>query len=185
MQRAEAEEDNYFLPLEENQLHAIHLQTCQLEDAATQVDFTPVYSTPTSNRRKRRRSESVEENDLVKKALLYMSRAAEGRDMGRSERRETDRYSIFGQYVACELKEVGDGDLERWARQQITTILCQAQSGNLPTQSGNPPANSNHSNQNHVLQNHSYLSGPFFRSAPCLELSDCSRPGTPCSGDPV
>ena len=120
----------------------------------------------------------MDESDLVKKALLYMSRAAEGRDVGRSERRETDRYSIFGQYVACELKEIGDRDLEGWARQQITTILCQAQSGSLP-------ANSNHSNQNHVVQNHSYLSAPFFRSAPCLELSDTSRPGTPCSGDPV
>jgi hypothetical protein len=164
--------------VEENQLHAIQLQACQVEDAATQVDFMPAYTTPTpSNSRKRQRSESVDESDIVKRALLYMSRATEVRDLGRNERRDTDRYSIFGQYVACELKEIGDGDLERWARQQITTILCQAQSGNLP-------ANSNHSNQNHIVQNHSYLSGsgPFFRSAPCLELSDSSHPGTP---DPV
>lgn len=172
----------YYIPLENNQIQGLQLQeVTQLEDAATQVDLTPPNTTPAppSNSRKRQRSESVDESELVKKALLYMTKATEGREVQRNEKqRETDRYSIFGQYVACELKEIGDADLQRWARQQITTILCQAQSGNLP-------ANSNHSNQNHILQNHSYLCGPFFRSAPCLELSDSSRPGTPCSGGHV
>lgn len=182
IQRVEAEEDTYYIPLEDSQLQAFQLhEASQLEDAATQVDLTPAVTTPApSSSRKRQRSESVDENELVKKALLYMTKATEGREMHqrneRQQQRETDRYSIFGQYVACELKEIGDADLERWARQQITTILCQAQSGNLP-------ANSNHSNQNHIVQNHSYFSGPFFRSAPCLELSDSSRPGTPCAGD--
>ena len=181
----ETDDDNYFL--EEDQLQ---LQPCQLEDVATQVDFAPpppppppppplasvsVPPPPVPRKRKRSESSSVEESELVKKALLYVTtKAAEPRAVLRSE---TDRYSIFGQYVACELKEIGDADMERWARQQITTILCQAQSGNLPS------SNSNHSNQNNVLQNHSYLCGPFFRSAPCLELSDSSQPASPNSED--
>lgn len=170
------------MPLEDSQLQRLQLQEATpQEDAATQVDLMPANSVATPSRsRKRQRSESVDESDLVKKALIYMTKVSEGREAQRIEtpQRDTDRYSIFGQYVACELKEIGDADLERWARQQITTILCQAQSGNLP-------ANSNHSNQNHILQNHSYLSGTFFRSAPCLEISDSSRPGTPCSGGHV
>lgn len=179
----ETDEDAYYVALEDSQLQqALQLQEAnQLEDAATQVDLAPAHTIPApSSSRKRQRSESVDENELVKKALLYMTKVTEGREVQRNERqqRETDRYSIFGQYVACELKEIGDADLERWARQQITTILCQAQSGNLP-------ANSNHSNQNHIVQNHSYFSGPFFRSAPCLELSDSSHPDTPCQGDHV
>ncbi len=159
--------------LQASQLRASQLRASQLEDTAiqvaTQVDFTPPSHTLTTSSRKRRRSDSAEDNELVKKAFLYMSKATERQN---AQKNETDRYAIFGQYVACELKEIGDPDMERWARQQITTILCQAQSGNLPA--------SNSNQNNDVLQSHSYACGPFFRSAPsCLELSDSSQPPSP------
>lgn len=121
-------------------------------------------SAPARVQKRRRRSESVDEEDeelLVKKALMYMTRTSEGSGRGvQQQKNETDRYAIFGQYVACELKEVGDADLERWAKQQITTILCHAQSGNLPPSS----------NQNSYVRSQAYMCGPFFRSAPSLDI---------------
>lgn len=79
---------------------------------------------------KRKPEYSDDDDDkVIKKALICMDKAIEGKA---KELNETDRYSIFGRYIACELREIGDAEMERWARQKITTILCQAQSGNLP-----------------------------------------------------
>ena len=80
-------------------------------------------------KRKPEYSDDDEDDKVIKKALICMDKAIEGKA---KELNETDRYSIFGRYIACELREIGDAELERWARQKITTILCQAQSGNLP-----------------------------------------------------
>ena len=131
---------------------------------------TSISAPATRVQKRRRRSESVDDEDeelLVKKALMYMTRTGEGSGRGgqqqlqqQQKKDESDRYAIFGQYVACELKEVGDADLERWAKQQITTILCHAQSGNLPPSS----------NQNSYVRSQAYMCGPFFRSAPSLDI---------------
>lgn len=47
----------------------------------------------------------------------------------KSKRNST--HEIFGQYVASELDEIGNPDLQRWAKQQITAVLYQAQSGQI------------------------------------------------------
>lgn len=77
--------------------------------------------------------ESDDEDDrLIKKAFTCIDRAVESR---LREAKEADKYSIFGQYIACELREISDPDLERWAKQQIVATLCQAQERSLPASS--------------------------------------------------
>jgi hypothetical protein len=78
---------------------------------------------------KRKYEPDEEEERLVKRAFTYIDQAIENRT--KEVHRDSDRYSLFGQYIACELREVKDPDMERWAKQKIMSILCQAQEGNL------------------------------------------------------
>ena len=72
---------------------------------------------------KRQRTDS--EDDLLQKVIVCMDRA----DRIRPKKNST--HEIFGQYVASELDEIGNPDLQRWAKQQITAVLYQAQSGQI------------------------------------------------------
>ncbi len=85
--------------------------------------------TPNSSQAIKRRFDSDDEDDKLIKRASYVDRAAVE---DRVKVKDSDRYSIFGQYIACELREISDPELESWAKQQIVAILCQAQSGSLP-----------------------------------------------------
>lgn len=76
---------------------------------------------PVTNKRKR----SDSEEDLLKKVIVCMDRAAKGKP------KRNSTHEIFGQYVASELDEIESSELQRWAKQQITAVLYQAQSGQV------------------------------------------------------
>ena len=71
------------------------------------------------------------EEELLKRVIVCVEKAAKDRV------KKSSTNEIFGQYVASELDDIESGELQRWAKQQITTILYQAQSGQLvsPTRS--------------------------------------------------
>jgi len=75
-------------------------------------------------RHKRRRSDSDEEV-LLHKMMSCVEKAA------RDKAKKSSTNEIFGQYVASELDDIETAELQRWAKQQITSILYQAQSGRL------------------------------------------------------
>lgn len=77
-----------------------------------------------STSRKRRRSESSEE-DILRRVMVCVEKAA------KEKVKRGNTNSIFGQYVASELDDIESVELQRWAKQQITTILYQAQSGQV------------------------------------------------------
>lgn len=82
---------------------------------------------------KRRYESSGEDNRLVKRVFTNKDSVIEGR--AREVIKEPDRFSVFGQYIACELRELGDLEMERWAKQQIVKIMCQAQERSVPASS--------------------------------------------------
>ena len=71
---------------------------------------------------KRRRVEQ-EEDILLKKAIVCMDKAIGDDNL---QKKKTS-FEIFGQYVASELEEISKPDIQKWAKQQITIILNQAQ----------------------------------------------------------
>ena len=73
---------------------------------------------------KRRRSDSDEE-PLLQRVLSCVEKAA------RDKVKKSSTNDIFGQYVASELDDIETAELQRWAKQQITSVLYQAQSGQL------------------------------------------------------
>lgn len=88
---------------------------------------------PSISQAVKRRFEPGGDDDRFVKRALTNDGAAEIRHR---ESKEPDRYSVFGQYIACELRELGDLDMERWAKQQIVKIMCEAQERSLPARSG-------------------------------------------------
>ena len=91
-----------------------------------QCDTSPLSAihAPGIHTRKRDRSES-EEDGRLQKVIMRMDRANDQRMVKRN------LHEIFGQYVACELDGIRNPDLQRWAKQKITTVLYQAQSGEV------------------------------------------------------
>ena len=127
IQGTDMEDDSGFLPIPP--LNGSLQDSSGVRESDVSLDLaTPVKIPITSQPIKRRSEPSEEDNErIVKRTLICTERDMEGRG-----REVNDRYSLFGQYIACELREISDPDMERWAKQQIVTILCQAQSRSLP-----------------------------------------------------
>lgn len=87
---------------------------------------TSLSSKPRGRKRPQSEAEKKKEDVPIKKAVKFADEVYEER-----AEKDSNRFDIFAKYVASELKEIGNPDMQRWAKQQITSILYRAQSGSI------------------------------------------------------
>ncbi len=156
----------------------------QPQSSVSEPEQTPLMKSNSLEGRRKRKLSSVEDL-LLQRALDNIDSVAQKRE------RTSDRYEIFGMYVASEMREIANPEWFRWAKQKIQAVLCTAQAGTLPhslcdaTAGGgrerhSPPRPPHISEPNHVRRDRSRgstavtrVSGvelPYANSADCLQL---------------
>ncbi len=88
------------------------------------IETDETLSKGTAYSKERRKRKLIREEDVLLTRTLDCMEKATNKKV-----RAGDRYDIFGQFVASEMREILDPEWSRWAKQKILNILCSAQSG--------------------------------------------------------